>query len=172
MELPPKPVVLVVEDEEALASLYERWLMDTYAVRVANTGEEALRLLDGSVDAVLLDRRLPDRRGADVLRAIRDLDLDVGVALITAVEPEFDILELGFDKYLVKPVDFEALHEVVLRLLERQTYPPAIKEYFSLLSKQAVLEQRLEPGTLQDSEEFDRLESEIDEIGEAIRPEP
>ena len=166
-----RPVVLVVEDEEELASLYERWLSDTYTVVVVHSGEEALERIDGAVDAVLLDRRLPDMPGDAVLEEIRALGLDVGVAMITAVEPSFDILELGFDKYLVKPVSVEEINDVVLRLLERSTYSPEIQEYFSLLAKQTVLEARLDPVEIAESEEYRALETRIAEAQRSIRSE-
>ncbi|MFB6270737.1 MAG: response regulator [Halobacterium sp.] len=89
--------VLVVEDETPLAALYERWLSDAYRVRVANTGGDALDRFDGAVDVVLLDRRLPDRPGSEVLERIRGHDSDCQVAMVTAVEPDEDVLEMGFD---------------------------------------------------------------------------
>ena len=52
--------ILVVEDEEPLADLFTAWLSDEYTVDTAYTGEEALELLNETLNVVLLDRRLPD----------------------------------------------------------------------------------------------------------------
>jgi len=101
------PLVLVVEDEPDLADLYAAWLGDEYRVRTAYGGQEALDELDEAddeVDAILLDRRMPGLSGDEVLAAVRERGIDCRVAMVTAVEPDFDILKMGFDDYLVKPV--------------------------------------------------------------------
>jgi len=87
--------VLIVEDRPEIARLYESWLSDDYTVTVAHDGDEAVETFDDSIDVVILDRRLPGRPGDEVLAAIRE-ESDCTVAMATAVEPDFDILELGF----------------------------------------------------------------------------
>ena len=63
--------VLVVDDEEMVADAFSLLLERWYTVRTAHGGEEALSLVDGDVDVVLLDRRMPDRSGDEVLRDLR-----------------------------------------------------------------------------------------------------
>ena len=115
------PLVLVVEDEPDLADLYAAWLGDEYRVRTAYGGREALDELDEAdeVDAILLDRRMPGLSGDEVLTAVRDRGIDCRVAMVTAVEPDFDILEMGFDDYLVKPVSKDDLLGVVETMRSR-----------------------------------------------------
>ena len=63
-----RPSVLIVEDERELADLYGEWLeMAGCSVRTAHDGRAALEYLDSEVDVVLLDRRLPEIRGKQVL---------------------------------------------------------------------------------------------------------
>ncbi|MFB6205023.1 MAG: response regulator transcription factor [Haloglomus sp.] len=144
------PTVLVVEDEELLAELYTDWLRPEYHVEVVHGGEPALdRLAEGDVDVVLLDRHMPDVTGDEVLVTLRDWGLDARVAMVTGVSPEMDILEMGFDDYLCKPVDRETLVGTVEQLLERNTYESLRIELSSLRVKRNVLqversEQRLE----------------------------
>jgi DNA-binding response OmpR family regulator len=158
------PLVLVVEDEPDLADLYATWLRDDYRVRVAYGGREALDELDDQVDVVLLDRRMPDLSGDEALEAIRDRGVECRVAMVTAVEPDFDIVKMGFDDYLVKPVSRESLKETVENLLLRNTYDDGIQELFSLASKKAILESEKDAATLEEHEEYQKLSDRVDEL--------
>ena len=161
------PLVLVVEDEPDLADLYAAWLGDEYRVRTAYGGHEALDQLDevdDEVDAILLDRRMPGLSGDEVLTAVRERGIDCRVAMVTAVEPDFDILEMGFDDYLVKPVTSDTLRETVEGLLRRGEYDSEVQELFSLTSKKAMLESEKSATDLADNDEYQRLTERIDEL--------
>ncbi|RLM59278.1 response regulator [Halobellus sp. Atlit-31R] len=134
------PQILVVEDEPDLAELYAIYLSDVYEVQAATDGEAALELVDDEIDVVLLDRRMPDMTGDEVLDEIRARDIDAQVAMITAVEPDTDIVEMPFDDYLVKPVTQDDLHGLVDVLLRRADYDDRSQEFFRLASKKAALE--------------------------------
>lgn len=152
--------VLVVEDEEGIANLYSKWLGERYEVRVANTGREGLDELGEAVDVVLLDRRLPDISGSEVLAEIRRQDLDCQVAMVTAVDPDVDVLEMGFDDYVTKPMTRDDLLSLVADLVARKEYSAAVQQYFRLVSKRAALEREL-VGDLADHPEYDALCEEI-----------
>jgi DNA-binding response OmpR family regulator len=161
------PLVLVVEDEPDLADLYAAWLGDEYRVRTAYGGQEALDELDEAddgVDAILLDRRMPGLSGDEVLAAVRERGIDCRVAMVTAVEPDFDILKMGFDDYLVKPVTSDTLRETVEGLLRRGEYDTEMQELFSLTSKKAMLETEKSATELADNEEYQRLTDRIGEL--------
>lgn len=161
--------VLIVEDEKELADLFTLWLDDQYTVKTAYSGSQALPLLDDSLDVVLLDRRLPDTSGEDILRKIQSQGLECLVAMVSAVQPSIQIADLPIDEYITKPVEREQLlrtvEELVLRtgidvtkrqllaaisrriVLERDQYdinPDSNEEYQSLLRKISKLESRLE----------------------------
>ena len=157
-------VVLIVEDEPDVAETYRLWLEDDYEVRVGADGDEGLERLDEAVDVVLLDRRMPGLSGDQVLERIRDGDLDCRVAMVTAVEPDFDILEMGFDAYLTKPVKSEQLAETVENLIERSEYDSLLQEYYGLVEKQATLEATKSRGELEESEEYEALKRDIDAL--------
>lgn len=161
------PTVLLVEDERDLADTYAAWLSGRYDVRTAYDGERALELLDG-VDVVLLDRRLPGMTGDEVLDAIRDHEAGHQVAMVTAVEPDVDVLELGFDDYLVKPVSREDLQDVIERLARRVAYDEAVQRHFALVSKLAALETYRSEDELQASEEYARLQEELADLTERL----
>jgi two-component system response regulator AdeR len=164
----PDPVVLIVEDEPDVAETYRLWLEDSYTVKVAKNGDEGLEKLDDSVDVVLLDRMMPGLSGGEVLERIRDDELECRVAMVTAVEPDFDILEMGFDAYLSKPVKSDQLGETVENLLERSEYDTLLQEYYSLVEKQATLEATKTKPELEDSAEYRRLRARIDELREEL----
>ena len=161
------PLVLVVEDEPDLADLYAAWLGDEYRVRTAYGGQEALEHLDevdDDVDAILLDRRMPGLSGDEVLSAVRERGIDCRVAMVTAVEPDFDILKMGFDDYLVKPVTSDTLRDTVEGLLRRGEYDTEMQELFSLTSKKAMLETEKSATELADNDEYERLTDRINEL--------
>ena len=161
------PLVLVVEDEPDLADLYAAWLSDEYSVLTADGGQEALDQIDEAdddVDAILLDRRMPGLSGDEVLAAVRERGIDCRVAMVTAVEPDFDILKMGFDDYLVKPVTSDTLRETVDGLLRRGEYDTDVQELFSLTSKKAILETEKSATELADNQEYQDLTERIEEL--------
>jgi DNA-binding response OmpR family regulator len=159
--------ILVVDDERGLADLYTIWLRDRYTVDVAYDGETALQELNEDTDVVLLDRQLPDVSGDDILETIRERGLDCRVAMVTAVEPQLDIVDLGFDDYLRKPVDRETLRDVVTRLLRRSAYDATVQQYFATAQKRALLLESNRAGVT-DSVEFQQLEAELTELRDRL----
>ena len=157
--------VLVVDDEAAIREMYSQYLDAAgYAVRTAADGEAGLAAVDDDVDIVLLDRRMPDRSGEAVLEEIRARNVDCQVALVTGVEPDFDLVEMNCDDYLVKPVDRGALLETVERLALLEEYNEAQRHLSSLRVKRNVLEVEKSPDDLQRSEEYEHLEDRIREL--------
>lgn len=119
-----RQTVLIVDDEPALVDGRAAQLADQYDTRTAYDGEAALEVLDGEdgdVDVVFLDRRMPGRPGEAVLEAIRERGYGCRVVMLTGVEPDADVVEMGFDEYLVKPVEADDLRAVVERLLARSS---------------------------------------------------
>lgn len=161
-------LVLVVDDEESVAEVFALWLDDAYRTRIANDGESALAAMDNDVDAVLLDRRMPGLSGDDVLAEMRDRGFEAPVAMVTAVDPDIDILDMAFDDYLTKPVSKEELHETVERLLSLSGYDSKAQEHFALAKKLGTLEAEKSTDELESSEEYremrDRLEDLRDEM--------
>jgi DNA-binding response OmpR family regulator len=161
--------VLVVDDEQKVADVQALTLQHSYETRVAYGGREALETFDESVDAVVLDRRMPDIHGDEVLARIRERDADTVVVMMTAVDPDLNILEMEFDDYLTKPVDAETLHSSLERQLDtRQEDDPRLTEFFSIVSKLDVLESELPPSALDESEEYTDLKERADALGEEL----
>jgi DNA-binding response OmpR family regulator len=150
--------VLVVDDESEVADVYALRLQDRYETETAYGGSEALEVLDDGVDVVLLDRRMPDIGGDEVLEEIRERDISTRVIMITAVDPDFDIIDMPFDDYLCKPVEKEDLVAAIDQQLAARRYDDRLAEYLEVTSKLALLEAEKTAQTLEANEGVESLE--------------
>jgi two-component system response regulator AdeR len=156
--------VLVVEDESPVADLFEDALSQDYDVHVARDGAQAISMLGDDVDIVLLDRRMPDVSGDQVLSEIEQRALDCRSAIVSAVDPDFDIIDMGFDDYLVKPVRPAELRATVERLELLDDLAAKHQELSSKLVKRNILEVEKGNAELQDNGEFRELTDRIEEL--------
>lgn len=154
------PIILIVEDDADLADLYADWLRSSYDVRVAHSGEDALDAADETVDVVLLDRRLPDMSGDEVLDEFHSIGLDCRVAMLTGVEIDFDVIDMRFDTYVEKPVSETELKDIVKMLLTRTMFDDRMQRYLELVSKTEALESHMEEENLSASDEYAGLQAE------------
>ncbi|MFC6988591.1 response regulator [Haloplanus sp. GCM10025708] len=159
-----EPTVLVVEDEQPLADLYSFWLEEAATVRTAYDGEEALDRVDEDVDVVLLDRRMPGLSGDEVLDRFDERGLDCRVVMVTAVDPDFDIVDMNIDDYLVKPITADDLEAAVDRMVRRDQFDEELLETYRLVEKKAALESAKSQQELRASEEYARLERRVTEL--------
>jgi len=118
-----KDRILIVEDEKLIRmTLRERLHRQGYEVLEAETGGVALERLDGDdPDLMLLDYRLPDIDGIEVLRRTRQKREDINVILMTAfstVDSAVAALKLGAYDYVRKPIDHDALIASIAKALE------------------------------------------------------
>ena len=156
--------VLVVDDEEEVADVYALRLRNEYDTRVAYGGKAALSELDEEVDVVLLDRRMPDVSGDEVLERIREQGADCRVIMLTAVDPGLDIAELSFDDYLCKPVEKADLVEAIDQQLRAQRHDEQLSRYLEVTSKLALLETELSGREFEANEEVEALREEAAEL--------
>jgi DNA-binding response OmpR family regulator len=110
--------VLIVEDDEKIASFLERGLSaHGYQVTLADRGDDGLELaLAPEVGLVILDLSLPGLDGLDALAMLRRASQDKPVLVLTArdaLEQKVRALDLGADDYMTKPF---ALDELLARL--------------------------------------------------------
>ena len=126
-----KPLVLVVEDEAALATML-RYNLEKQGFRVeeAADGQEALtRISEAEPDIVLLDWMLPMMSGIEVCRQIRrrPSTRDLPVIMVTARTEDQDAvrgLDMGADDYITKPFSIDALLARIRALLRRSNAVP------------------------------------------------
>lgn len=105
--------VLFVEDEAGLRRAYERFLHGRYQMAFAETGAAARReMAHFTPDLVVLDLKLPDADGMDVLRDLRAVHPDIRVIITTSYasqQPLFEMLGIPLQGYLVKPFSLSEL---------------------------------------------------------------
>jgi DNA-binding response OmpR family regulator len=160
--------VLVVDDERDVADAYAVQLQIDYETRVAYGGEDALETIDEDVDVVLLDRRMPDLSGDEVLSEIRNRDLDCSVIMVTAVDPDFDIVEMPFEDYLCKPVARDELIDVIETQLSVSEYDSAFQEYMELTKKLEILKDEKPAEDLKNNEQVQELSGRVEELQESL----
>ena len=117
-----KPTVLVVDDEPLIRwTLTERLSADGYRVVEAATAAAALERHAEGVDLVLLDVKLPDGDGLDVLKRIKDADPDTLVIMLTAtssVDIAVAAMKAGAFHYANKPFNLDEIARLVDNALE------------------------------------------------------
>lgn len=160
--------ILIVEDEPDVAETYERWLKSAYDVQVAPNGSEALEQMDESIDVVLLDRMMSKMSGGEVLTEIRERGFDCRVVMVTAVDPDFDIIEMGFDEYVVKPPERDELRATVERMLDRASLDDELQEYYSLVARRSALQAEKTLDELEANDEYTQLVAQIEATRETV----
>lgn len=154
--------VLVVDDEPDLAALYASWLEDRFNVRTASDASEALAAVEGGIDVVLFDRRIP-LSAETVVDAVRERAPGCRVVLMTGTESDTgaDAVETRFDDRLLKPVSKDQLRDRIERLLLRSAYDERLRELFTLATRKATLDGRKSDAEIQSSQEYAELEDRI-----------
>ncbi|WP_159898862.1 response regulator transcription factor [Salinirussus salinus] len=160
----PQATVLVVDDEPEVADVYALRLETEYETRVAYGGEEALEAVDGDIDVVLLDRRMPTLSGDEVLGKLRERGYETRVIMLTAVDPGMDIIDMPFDDYLCKPVEKDDLTAAIGQQLRAKRYDARLSEYMEVTSKLALLEAELSTQEVSENEDLQELSRRADEL--------
>ena len=139
--------VLVVDDERNIRALVSRVLaQDQLEVHGTGTGKEGLQMVDEvSPDVVLLDLRLPDMDGLDVLRTLKVRYPEVAVIIITGfgqIQSAVEAMKAGASDYLEKPFEhLEKLKLAVSRALEEVRARREIRRLHGLQEKQYRVDQ-------------------------------
>ncbi|HSC59274.1 MAG TPA: HD domain-containing phosphohydrolase [Gemmatimonadales bacterium] len=117
--------VLIVDDEEPIRNALKKFLTQQgYEVSLAGTAAEALAVAKRQrLTAVLLDMRLPDRSGMDLLPDLLEVDADLAILMLTAVNDATTAslcIQRGATDYLTKPLDLDDLDSALRHALRRR----------------------------------------------------
>jgi DNA-binding NtrC family response regulator len=113
-----KPLILLVDDQESIRFFLTKTLAEEgYEVRAASTAAQAIEIINSELpDLVLLDLKLPDRNGLEVLSEIHDILKDICVVMMTAfgdIKTAVEAMKLGAYDYVNKPINLEQLLLVI-----------------------------------------------------------
>ncbi len=106
--------ILIIEDEYSLVDIIATSLKkENYKVDIETDGEEGFyTALNGTYDLIILDVMLPHMNGFEILKEIRENDLDIKIIMLTAkaeLEDKLNGFSKGADDYLTKPFHIEEL---------------------------------------------------------------
>jgi two-component system response regulator HydG len=136
-----RPSLLVVDDEQPVLRVVERLAAKIgYDVVTCGSGSEALRaLLRKPADLAMVDLRMPDVNGLDLLRQIKTAVPSCDVVLMTAyaaVDSAVEAIKLGAREYLTKPFDFDRLRQVLIEIREELDRRAQVAELESQVVRQ------------------------------------
>ena len=155
-QLSARPLLLVVDDEEPVLRVVERLAARTgFDVIACGSGSEAMQaLIRKPADLAMVDLRMPDVNGLDLLRQIRSTAPSCEVILMTAyaaVDSAVEAIKLGAREYLTKPFDFERLKQVLTDIrveLERRAQVVALEsevakqlEFCGMMGRSPVMQE-------------------------------
>ncbi|HNX69619.1 MAG TPA: response regulator [Candidatus Omnitrophota bacterium] len=117
-----KKKILIVDDEVGIVQEIKEFLEEEgYEVHVADTGKEGIRLVESvKPDVVMIDMKLPDASGIDVLKACKEKSPRTKTVMITGYVDQHlmdEAEENGRDTFLQKPFDLVRVVEEIQRLL-------------------------------------------------------
>ena len=120
-----KATILIVDDERGVRQSFKMVLKDDYNVLLAKTGEDALAILaKTAVDMILLDIRLPDIDGIDLLQKLKEMDPNTEIIMVTAVkeiQTAVRAIKLGAYEYVIKPFSVDDVLTLIDRALEKRS---------------------------------------------------
>lgn len=114
--------ILVVDDEPAVCSMLKKYLTRKgHKASTALSGREAIRKIKKDrPHVVLLDIKMPQMDGIEVLKKIREIDTKIGIVMITAVKDD-DVgracMKMGAYDYITKPLSLGYLENVLMIML-------------------------------------------------------
>jgi two-component system response regulator AtoC len=126
-----KEIVLVVDDDESVCSMLDKLIssMIDEEVVCAASGEEAKKIInENKLMLAMLDYKLPDTNGIELLKLIKSIDVDVPVVIVTGfgtIESGIEAIREGAYDYVLKPFHPEKIHALVrgltnLRVLKEE----------------------------------------------------
>lgn len=127
--------ILIIEDDELLNEGIAFALKNEgYNILSAYNGEQAIKLLDNSINLIILDINLPDKSGIDFCKYIRK-EMNTPIIFLTAKDTEEDIVKgfkAGGDDYITKPFSLPILKERIKAVLKRGTIQSNIYSFNGL----------------------------------------
>jgi response regulator RpfG family c-di-GMP phosphodiesterase len=136
--------ILIVDDEETIRLALRKFLRSRgYEVEIAGSGDQALQLLGKDSFALMLcDVRMPGMTGVQIVPLARELDRDLAIIMLTAVNDAAtatEVLSSGATDYLMKPVELADLQQAVDRALQKRLELIEMRRFDMLIREEVAL---------------------------------
>ncbi|MBI1206792.1 MAG: response regulator [Azospirillum sp.] len=140
MSTPDQKNILLIEDMKPLARVYIEYMRaESYNVLHVETGRDALKAIAAQIpDAIVLDLKLPDMDGLDILRHVQECAPETSVIVITAhgsVNTAVDAMRQGAYDFIVKPFNAARLNVTLRNALERTKLTGMVETYRKTLDR-------------------------------------
>lgn len=117
----PYNILLIDDDKEFREEIVD--FLDDYRVVEAGTGKEAMEILNNpnEIDVVIIDVMLPDSKGTEILKKIKDISPDLATIMLTGhstKEIAIESLRGHADDYVEKPVDVRRIKDVIRKIIQ------------------------------------------------------
>ncbi len=117
--------ILIIDDEETQVESLKRFLGKRgHTIYTATRGKQGVEIVEhNQIDLVISDYRMPEMNGLEVLQAIKYLNPQIDVVIVTAygnVEEAVDIMKSGAYDYLTKPIELDELENMIKRIAEKK----------------------------------------------------
>jgi two-component system response regulator AtoC len=136
--------ILIVDDDKTIRESLQAVLEEKHEVVLAATASEALRKVeDGTYDLILLDLRLPDKDGLDLLQEFFGMGIDSPIIVITAhgtSHTAIQAMQTGAFDYLVKPLELDEVEITIDRLFKHRELAQQVQELQEELASRTVTE--------------------------------
>jgi len=118
-------IIVIIDDEKRMCdSLLALLTGDGYTVEAYQSSTNAIEAIrDKKIDLVITDLKMPEMSGLEVLKAVKEIDSDLPVILMTgyaSLDTAIEAVASGAYDYLLKPVEFNHLELAVNRALEKR----------------------------------------------------
>lgn len=133
------PTVLIADPSRQLTEMYGAWLTERYDVRRAHNGEELERRFADDPDVVVFERELPGTSPDDV---IDDAGPECRTIMLLSDRADADLLEIGCDDVLQKPIVRETTLEAVEEQLSRRGEPAKRRRRAAIAARRSLFESR------------------------------
>jgi DNA-binding response OmpR family regulator len=141
--------LLIVDDNKMTRKIFEGFFKHYFSfVVLARDGKDALEIYDKyRFDLIISDIKMPQMNGIEFSRKIRDKNPDQAIIIISSVDDSdsfIELIEIGIDAFIKKPLEANILGEKVVKILEHQFFKDEINRY----NKKAVIDEYLKSNNI------------------------
>lgn len=162
--------ILLVEDDTPDRILYSSWLEEAGATcKHAINGRAAVNKWNGTIDVVLMKRRLPNMFSDEIVTRANEQGLDTPIVLLTDIEPNFNPEDRGINEVLTKPTDEDELITAVQSVALDNKIRPLVRDFIRTGAAIQRLQSQHSSQALETHGEYHQLRQQYQELAEEVK---